>query len=406
MCGILISKQNKGNNFFIQKRGQDFTNSYTRDGITFKHNLLSITGELTPQPFIEDDIVCTYNGEIYNHSFVKSDGENLIPLYKKHGIKFVNELDGEYAITLYDFGNDIALFITDPFATKPIWRKGLECASYESGVGGHKIKANTIEAVRISTGEDLFIEQYHKWDWTQYKDSYDDCLKALEKAVLKRYKPGCFIGLSSGYDSGTIASILKGKDFKCYTVVAKEDQHILDERIKELGNVEVLDFDIKEHEEYLEKNAEEFNYHIEYKSGLYTDSYKKDYAAKALSAICQRANEEGRKVYLSGAGADEIISDYGVMPNQSEFCGKFPDELKEWKNFTGSCMYSYLGKEECVGGSWNIETRYPFLDKEFVQEFLWLKPELKNKNYKSVLFEYLTKANFPFRKNSKIGFSI
>lgn len=404
MCGFLVA--NNGNNYFIQKRGQDLTNSVSKNGLVFTHNLLNVTGDITPQPFIDEDIVCIYNGEIYNHSFKNSDGENLIPLYKKYGINFLNELDGEYAIALYDFKNNIAIFATDLFATKPIWRNGLECASYESGVGGHKIKANTIEIVCIETKTDLaIIHPYHKWDFTQFKDNYDDCLVALVNAVRKRYKPGCFIGLSSGHDSGTIASILKGKDFKCYTIVASENKDILNKRIQVLGNVEVIEFDELEQEEHLKDNAEDFNYHIEYKTGLCEESYKKDYAAKALSAICQRANSDGRKVYLSGSGADEIISDYGVMPNQSEFCGKFPDELKEWKNFNGSCMYSYLGKEECVGGSWSIETRYPFLDKDFVQEFLWLKPELKNAKYKSVITEYLERSGFPFHHN-KIGFSI
>lgn len=397
MCGFLCS--DNGNPKFISQRGQDGHGMIKR-GMKFEHFLLNITGQPTLQPFAEDDIVCVYNGEIYNHKFKRSDGENLIPLYQKHGIKFVEQLDGEYAIALYDFKNDTALFITDLFATKPIWRNGLECASYESGVGGHKIKANTIEAVKISTGQELFSEQYHKWDWTQFKTSYDDCIEALKKAVLKRYKKDCFIGLSSGHDSGAIASILRGKDFKCYCVVASEDKDILNKRA-ELLDIEFVEVDLKKEEEHL-NNAEEFFYKIEYASGIYTGSYKKDYASKALSAICRRAKG---KVYLSGAGADEIISDYSLIPNQSEFKGRFPDKLKEWRNFTGSCMYSYLGKEECVGGSWNVETRYPFLDKDFVQEFLWLKPELKNKKYKSVITEYLERARFPFH-NNKIGFSL
>lgn len=394
----------KGNNKFIQKRGQDFTNEVEINGLKFVHNLLSVTGEFTPQPFVDNDIVCVYNGEIYNYKFVKSDGENLIPLYKKYGIRFVNELDGEYAIALYDFGNDIAIFATDLFATKPLWRNGIECASYESGVGGHKIKANTIEAVRISNGEELFSERYHQWSWKQFKDNYNDCLAALEKSVLKRYKPRCFIGLSSGHDSGTIASILKGKDFKCYSIIASEDRKIIEERAKLVPTEIIESFDISKEEEHL-KEAEDFNYKIQYDDRLCEDSYKKDYAAKALSHICRRANSEGRKIYLSGAGADEIVSDYSLISNQSEFKGRFPDELKEWKNFYDSCMYSYLGKEECVGGSWNVETRYPFLDKDFVQEFLWLKPKLKNAKYKSVITEYLERAKFPFH-NRKIGFSI
>ena len=151
-------------------------------------------------------------------------------------------------------------------------------------------------------------------------------------------------------------------------------------------------------------NAEEFRYRIRKNDGrLVTDSYKDDYAAKALSHICELAHSEGRKVYLSGSGADEILSDYSLIPNQSELFGVYPDELKPWANFTDSCMYSYLGKEECVGGSWAIETRYPFLDTEFVQSFLSLTPELKNRNYKAPLFEYLTREMFPFEPGKKIG---
>ena len=40
-------------------------------------------------------------------------------------------------------------------------------------------------------------------------------------------------------------------------------------------------------------------------------------------------------------------------------------------------------------GNFNIETRYPFLDRDLVQEFLWLTAELKNKHYKAPLREYL-----------------
>ena len=61
-------------------------------------------------------------------------------------------------------------------------------------------------------------------------------------------------------------------------------------------------------------------------------------------------------------------------------------------------------KEEHVAGAYGIEGRYPFLDKYVVQEFLWITSELKNKNYKSPLCNYLTINNFPFEKNQKTGF--
>ena len=65
---------------------------------------------------------------------------------------------------------------------------------------------------------------------------------------------------------------------------------------------------------------------------------------------------------------------------------------------------SYSAKEEYVAGSYGIESRYPFLDKEVIQEFLWLKNDIKNLHYKSVLYYYLKKHNYPFTENEKVGF--
>lgn len=404
MCGFVVSRNGRGNAQFIRRRGQDATGYLNRDGLLFAHYLLHVTGEMTVQPFTDGDVVVVYNGELYGQPFQRSDGENIIPAYREHQWRFPNALDGEFAIALYDFEYDVAYFVTDRFGTKPLWRNGIECASYESGVGGYKIPANTIEEVCISTGKLRFRVNYHDWDWRQRVTTYDHCIDAFKRAVRKRYVPGCFIGLSSGYDSGAIACALRGLDFKAYVVMARESRHIVRARARLLGNVEIIDsFDIETQERHLRDNAEDFTYRIRYDSGVKETSYKDDYAAKALSHICMLA--QGRKVCLSGMGADEILSDYSLIPNQSEFKGTFPDNLKPWANFTDSCMYSYLGKEECVAGSWNIETRYPFLDTEFVQAFLSLTPELKNANYKAPLFEYLWREGFPFERDRKIGWT-
>jgi hypothetical protein len=45
----------------------------------------------------------------------------------------------------------------------------------------------------------------------------------------------------------------------------------------------------------------------------------------------------------------------------------------------------YLMKEELVAGTHGVEGRYPFLDTQVVQEYLWLKDEVKNTKYKWVL---------------------
>jgi len=400
MCGFLVYRQT-GNNFFIQKRGQDLTTEIRKYGFTFIHHLLSITGKFAPQPYEEYDIICLYNGEIYNLPYVKSDGENLIPLYQKYGVDFPKYLDGEWAIALYDFKKKLAVFATDLFATKPIWRKGLECASYESGVGGKKIPANTIEIVDF-TGK-VISRKIHDWDLNQYKKTYDDWIIAFEKAVKKRAVPSCFTGVSSGYDSGAIVCALlkQGINFKAYIIRAREDGEILKQRMALIPNYEYLSHttDFRDERKWIKTNVEDFKYKIP--QTLWRDS-----AALGLSKICQLAHDEGRKVYLSGQGGDEIIADYALKPHLSTFKGKFPEKLYLWENFYDGCQYSYLGKEEYVAGNHAIETRYPFLDKEVVQEFLWLTSELKNRYYKAPIYEYLRRNNFPNLFGKKIGLSI
>jgi asparagine synthetase B (glutamine-hydrolysing) len=131
-----------------------------------------------------------------------------------------------------------------------------------------------------------------------------------------------------------------------------------------------------------------------------------------MGHICSRGKKEGQLIYLSGSGADEIFSDYGFNGikhvRHSTIGGNFPDDLDSvfpWKNFFGNTQRAYLMKEEYVSGSFGIEGRYPFLDKQVVQEFLWLKPELKNQNYKSVLHWYLMKESYPFDHQQKVGFN-
>ncbi len=202
--------------------GRTARTSFTRAGLTFVHNLLSVTGDFTPQPFVDGDIVCVYNGQIYNQPFSRTDGEVLIPLYKEHGPGFASHLEGEFAIALYDFRNGLAVFATDPFKTKPLFINGIECASYRSGVGGEKAEPNEIRITNLD-GKVLDRMPVRRWDLNQWKETYDDWIAAFESAVARRAKEGCFIGLSSGYDSGGIACalLIGGVNFKAYSFAGR-----------------------------------------------------------------------------------------------------------------------------------------------------------------------------------------
>jgi asparagine synthetase B (glutamine-hydrolysing) len=386
MCGILGYK-NSGDNSKIRLRGRDLTNKIKLGGFTFVHNLLSVTGEFTPQPFVKGNIIALYNGEIYNQPFEKSDGECLIPLYDKYGTDFPKYLDGEFAIVLFDFDKDLAIFATDPFKTKPLFINGLEFATYRSGVGGEKAKPNEIVVKNISTGEIIEVKTVYNWDLKQNKTTYDDWIMAFSSSIAKRAKGGCFLGLSSGYDSGAIACELEkqGFDFKAYTFLGSENRETLDKRLARCEHeVFNINYDLLP---FLRENLDNEKYTIYYKGKETEMRLLDDGGGYGVATLCNLANKEGRKVCLSSQGADEIMSDYSLFPDQSELKGVYPNDLKLWRNFNYGCQESYLMKEEYYGGAFNIETRYPFLDRQLVQEFLWLSPELKNRFYKAPLRE-------------------
>jgi asparagine synthetase B (glutamine-hydrolysing) len=410
MCGFLVYRVS-GDNSRVRLRGQDQTNVVTRGGLTFVHDLLWVTGQLTVQPYLDGDIACVYNGEIYNHKFSRSDGEVLIPLYREHGPTFAKHLDGEFAIALYDFERGIAVFSTDPFGTKPMFVNGVECASYRSGVGGERVTANKVRVTRLSDGLTLEENELHAWDFDhQTTDSYDPWIKAFDAAIAKRAVPECFLGLSSGYDSGAIAcSLLKaGVPFKAFAFQGREDRVVLEARLALCSRYELFEpeADVKKQLTDLYGVADNEKYTIYYDNKETTMRLLDDGGIYGVATYSKFANEEGRKVALSGQGADEILSDYSLFPGQSEFRGKFPSKLARWRNFDRGCQESYLLKEEYAGGAFSIEARYPFLDRELVGAFLKLTPKAKNAHYKAPLREYLTRNRFPFKEGEKVGFSV
>ena len=428
MCSIGVTNVKQSilnSNIFSRYRGPDNTNVVSYNGIQFLHNLLHLTGEKTIQPFFKDDISVVFNGEIYNYldfGDYKTDGEILIDLYQKHGPEFIKLLDGEFAICLVDFKEGIILISNDTFACKPLWYEFKESTfcvgSYNSQLSllgftnGKKLYANTTKVFDLKTYKKLTQFENFKFDINQYKTDFNDWIQAFKHSIYKRThnaQYGVYLGLSSGYDSGAIACELLNQnvEFKSYTIVGPENMSIVNSRIQKIPNHELIFLTKAEYEstkDYINKECEEFEY-----KGY---RIKNDKASFGLSAICRRAQSLNYRIYLSGQGADEIISDYGFGGHKhyghSEFGGKFPNSLSgfwPWNSFYDGTQIQYLNKEEYIAGHHGIETRYPFLDKYLVQEFLWLTPELKNTKYKSALSEYLSTHNFPFSPGQKIGFN-
>jgi len=463
MCGILFSskeiKELQKTLQFLKKRGPDHTEHTIINNYHFIHVLLSMTGEnYTIQPFVYDDVVVMFNGEIYNFKDFgdfNSDGECIIEAYKKYGDDFIRHLEGEFALLLIDFSKDLLYYSTDIFSIKPLWfaqdGDDIGLCSYASSLeylGFQNIKqvdANTTIKMKLSTREVLTKQTVYDFDLNQHKTNFDDWNKAFENAITKRtrgLKHKVFIGLSGGYDSGLISCVLNKLDigYTAYTILGSEDMELMKKRHSLLKQGEIIDMtqeDFNSNKDYLEKFSEEYILKIEngekenyikslmnnnpkqaeqylkqYKYRMTGQKVTNDNGAVGVSYICSKATPKGEIIYLSGSGADEVISDYGFNGvkhyGHSTIGGNFPEELSTvfpWKNFFNNTQRAYLMKEETVSGTWGVEGRYPFLDKYVVQEFLSLSSELKNRNYKSPIHNYLTTHNYPFEDGIKVGFN-
>jgi len=433
MCSFLFSTCGivSGNPFnkYMKQRGPDLTNVVEFRGHTYVHNLLSITGPKSPQPVFTDHVGCVFNGEIYNSQEIypgRPETDALLEAYRKFGTDMFSRLDGEFAIVIVDYRENLVVISSDCFGTKPIWvgfkENDFGCASYASALRSlgfddiRKVRANETWIVSLAEPQVVKKQEVVRFDLHQYKETYDDWTHAFEDAIRKRtmgLQHKLFVCVSSGYDSGAIACELQaqGIPFKAYIFPDNENPNVLSRRISGFERHEVpvslFKLDRKKFakaKEGFEEKCEDYEY----------EGYKvrNEGAGVGLSHMFEHARDEGFKIVLSGQGADEILSDYGMDGKKlywhSELRGIFPDELGDvfpWPNFFGRMQERYLAKEECIAGAFGIETRYPFLDKRLVQEFLNLSPRFKNQFYKAPIHQYLNKKSYPFEVNSKRGFA-
>eukprot|EP01065_Artemidia_motanka_P027276 TRINITY_DN324_c0_g2_i1.p1 TRINITY_DN324_c0_g2~~TRINITY_DN324_c0_g2_i1.p1 ORF type:complete len:702 (+),score=82.26 TRINITY_DN324_c0_g2_i1:53-2107(+) len=436
-------------NDLSRRRGPDHTNVAEHHGWTFLHNLLHMTGERRIQPFTSADakVVAMFHGELYNWKELaeeagedwKSDGDALLPLYLKHGKEFLRDTRGDFAVVIADFRSNEVLVGTDPFMCKPIF-----VGTWKDAGGADRFGVSAYRSALIRLGADdsatgmttpnsvtsfsmeppfkqLWRHQVVQWDKRQYKTNTDDWIRAFEAAVRRRTvgtAHATFIGLSSGYDSGALMLALHRQKtpFLVYTVRASEDQRIVEDRVRYCKDtattVRLGSGAIARELSWLEENCEGHNYTTALLSKKTGMPMWQDTASRSLSGIMRRARPQGALVHLSGTGADEIFHGPWRSPSckPGGFCLKttWPEDIGEfpWPSFTRGQVRDYLLKEDLVAGAHGIEARYPFLDRDLAQEYLYLSREVKAAVFKKPLHDYMTAANFPFPKGTKVGFGL
>lgn len=418
-------------NFLLKKRGPDNTSEFRNGDFLYIHNLLSITGEFTTQPMLDEGLIVLFNGEIYNYKEFgnfKSDSECISYIYKEKGIGGMSDLDGEFSIFIHDQKINRFFLVTDTFGTKPLYLSiengKIGVSSYPEPLKklGFKIHdrcyPNTVKEIDSDSFLLISEKELFTFDLSQKKEKFDDWKSAFKRSIEKRTKNLKFpflVPLSSGYDSGLICCALNEMkvDYISFSILGKENTEIINSRIKLNRNT------IKEIKDSLtpsdkESIIEEFNKNVQpfyYGPNPYdlTHNGFEDPGSFGLYYILKESiSKYGTKIVLSGQGSDEIMSNiqtYGFRTKNPEFFGPDLKSIFPWGNFYLGSQWSYLMKEECLAGSLGIETRYPFLDRDLVQEYLWLIPDLKNKCYKSPIKDFFDDFSYPYH-DQKIGFNI
>ncbi len=120
----------------VLHRGPDGEACYRSGPVGFgfvRLSLVDVAGGDQPLRTEDDDLVLIANGEIYNHEELaatlprgtrlrtRSDCEVLLHLYRRDGLRFLDDVRGMFALALYDRTRGRLLLARDRFGIKPVF---------------------------------------------------------------------------------------------------------------------------------------------------------------------------------------------------------------------------------------------------------------------------------------------
>ena len=379
MCGILglIKNNNSEINVdyafsVLKHRGPDASGLFQDDHVILGTHRLKIQdlSELGNQPMI--DITGRYhiifNGEIYNHQEIRkklidqgiqfkgnSDTETVLYGYIIYGENILNQLNGIFAIAIYDKLEQTIFGARDQFGVKPFYYylkgnafafsseiKSLiylpdfdnslnfkALANYMNYLWSpgqltpfkymHKLLPGECFKIQVAKPDTFKKYKYYDIPFDGSREFYSDRMwiqtidEKLEQAVKSQLLSDVPVGffLSGGIDSSLIVAeaskLSGGNKLDCFTIKGDtnaknegfvEDYKFAQKAAKHLNvNLHVVDGSINIINEF-----DKMIWHM--------DEPQADIAPLYVYKVCQEAYQKGIKVMLSGAGGDDVFSGY------------------------------------------------------------------------------------------------
>ncbi len=381
----------------IRHRGPDWSGIYSDDKVVLAHERLSIVDvEHGAQPLSDKtngNVLCV-NGEIYNHILLreklnkehlwqtKSDCEIILYLYDEYGPDFLNMLNGIFAFALYNKKKETFFIARDHLGIVPLYMgwdekenfyvasemKALNdfCVKIEEFPPGHYFTSETEKPVRWYNPSWMNKIPEEKLDLEMLKKTLED---AVKRQLMSDVPYGVLI--SGGLDSSVISAI--ASRFRKNRIESNDKEeawwprlHSFSVGLKDSPDLKyakkVAEYLGTVHHEILFTIQEGFDairdvvYHLE------TFDVTTVRAATPMYLMARKIKSMGIKMILSGEGADEVFGGYlyfHMAPNAKEFHEETVRKLL------------MLSKYDCLRANkataaWGVETRVPFLDKEFL----------------------------------------
>ena len=392
----------------IRHRGPDWSGSYADNFCIIKHERLSIVDvENGAQPLYDSitQRVLAVNGEIYNHRNLakklkkehdwqtSSDCEVLLYLYDEFGLDFLKDLDGIFAFILYDPKTKEYVVARDHIGIIPLYigwddSRQVYLASEMKAIETYCYKIMEFPPGNyLKSNENKFVKWYKpNWETSipSKPVSLSNLKQALEESVHKQLMCDVPYGvlISGGLDSSLISAIASQYSKRRVETEDQEEAwwprlHSFAIGLKDSPDLKaakiVADHIKTVHHECIYTVQEGLDalrdviYHLE------TYDVTTIRAATPMYLMARKIKSMGIKMVLSGEGADEVFGGYlyfHMAPNKEEFHYETVRKLNK------------LSKYDCLRANksmaaWGIETRVPFLGKEFLEYAMNINPEYK-----------------------------
>lgn len=361
---------------------------------------LSIMGlnEYGMQPFQRGQHYVVCNGEIYGFRVIKeklmkqgftfqgeSDCEILLPLYQQMGVDMFRQLDGEFALILYDGDRKSFIAARDPIGIRPLFygyddnqhivfaseAKNLVgiCEKIMPFPPGHYYQDGQFICYRDISE----VKDYHHDDLdTIYIKIHDLLVKGIEKR-LDADAPLGFL-LSGGLDSSLVCAVsarLLKKPIRTFAIGMEKDA--IDLKYAR----EVADFIGSAHTEVIitKDDVIEALEPVIYALGTYDITTIR--ASIGMYLLCQYIHQHTDiRVLLTGEISDELFgykyTDFA--PDAKAFQEEAEKRIRELY------MYDVLRADRCISVH-SLEARVPFGDLAFVDYVMHIDPEKKMNTY-------------------------